>query len=466
MGGRGGWHHWKHGGGFSGGGGFWGGGGGGMPGSRKLSSADLELLLLALLERKPAHGYELIRAVEEQSGGFYTPSPGVIYPALTFLAEIGYAAAEPEGNRKLYRITDSGRAHLEGHRGTAVAILEGLRRIGGRMEQVREAFAGVTDADPAASEDLHQARHALKSALYGKRGCDAAEARRLAAILRRATAEILTPSSLNDDGATVPASQPDRPDLGDRMTDTPRHQIGRMRFDTRRRTLTVTSVAHLTPKMLRVVLTSPELADFDSRGADDHIKLFFSGPDGQPLMRDYTPRAFSQADRTLTLDFALHDAGPATAWALGAKVGDTLEIGGPRGSMIVPDDFDWYLLVADETGLPAIGRRLEELRPGVPVHTVVAVDSAAEIQAIETKARWTAHWVTRDSHGTDDAATLRRAVEGIQLPPGDGYVWIAAEATVAKALRAYVLEDRKHPAQWMRASGYWLRGEAGAHENL
>jgi NADPH-dependent ferric siderophore reductase len=88
------------------------------------------------------------------------------------------------------------------------------------------------------------------------------------------------------------------------------------------------------------------------------------------------------------------------------------------------------------------------------------------VQAIETKAQWTPHWVTRDSQGNDDAATLRQAITGIQLPPGDGYVWIAAEAAVAKALRAYVLEERKHPAQWMRASGYWQRGEAGAHENL
>lgn len=190
MGGHGGWPHWKHGGG--GHGGFWGGGGGGMPGGgRKLSSADLQLVLLALLEQKAAHGYELIRALEERSGGFYAPSPGVIYPALTYLDEIGHAVAEPEGNRKLYRLTDAGQAHLESHRGTALAILEALSRIGGRMDQVREAFAGVTDADPAASEELHRARHALKSAMYAKRGCDAVEARRLADILRRATAEIL-----------------------------------------------------------------------------------------------------------------------------------------------------------------------------------------------------------------------------------------------------------------------------------
>lgn len=124
-------------------------------------------------------------------GGFYTPSPGVIYPALTYLDEIGHAAVEPEGNRKLYRITDTGRAHLEANRTAVEAILDGLSRIGGRMEQVREAFAGLDDVDPRAGDDLHRARHALKYALLRKRGSSPAEARRIAEILDRATAEIL-----------------------------------------------------------------------------------------------------------------------------------------------------------------------------------------------------------------------------------------------------------------------------------
>jgi DNA-binding PadR family transcriptional regulator len=178
-------HHWHH-----GGRGFWGSGGSGIPGARKLSSADLQLVILALLEQKPAHGYELIRALEERSGGFYAPSPGVIYPSLTFLEEIGHAAVEAEGNRKLYRITDSGLKHLEENRTSAEAILEALGRIGGRMEEVREAFAGVDDANDI-SDELHRVRHALKQALKRKRGCDVEEARRIAKILARATAEIM-----------------------------------------------------------------------------------------------------------------------------------------------------------------------------------------------------------------------------------------------------------------------------------
>lgn len=169
-------------------------GGGDFPGGRKLSSADLQLVLLLLLGERPAHGYELIRMLEERSGGFYAPSPGMVYPALTYLDEIGHAAVAPEGNRKLYSLTDAGRAHLSANRAQADMMLDALARIGGRMEQVREAFAGVTDADPQGPDDLHRARHALKLALMRKRGCTADEARRIARILDQASAEILAGS--------------------------------------------------------------------------------------------------------------------------------------------------------------------------------------------------------------------------------------------------------------------------------
>ena len=174
-----------------GGGGFRGFGGDGVPGGRKLFADDLQLVILALLEERPAHGYELIRAIEAGSGGFYTPSPGVIYPALTYLQEIGYAEVEAEGARKLYQITQDGLAHLEANRARAEAILDALGRIGGRMEQVRAAFAGVDEIDPGAGDELRRARHALKHALMRKRGCNQEEARRIAAILERAAAEIL-----------------------------------------------------------------------------------------------------------------------------------------------------------------------------------------------------------------------------------------------------------------------------------
>src|SRR5262249_45028394 len=84
---------------------------------RKLGGGDLQLLILNLLAEQPRHGYEIIKALEERSSGFYSPSPGMVYPALTYLEEIGHATAEVEGTRKRYSITDAGRAYLAENRG-------------------------------------------------------------------------------------------------------------------------------------------------------------------------------------------------------------------------------------------------------------------------------------------------------------------------------------------------------------
>lgn len=183
-------------------GGFMGGfGRGGMRfrTGRKLAAADLQLIILALLADRPSHGYELIKAVEERSGGFYTPSPGVIYPALTYLEEIGHVTVEPEGTKKLYQITDAGRRHLEQNRPTVDAMLAELTHIGQKMQRLRRAFAADAqeaggddeDFDPRLSRELHEARRALKMALLEMRGSSREEVKRIAAILKHAADEIL-----------------------------------------------------------------------------------------------------------------------------------------------------------------------------------------------------------------------------------------------------------------------------------
>src|SRR5207244_12984158 len=114
----------------------------GFRAGRKLGGDDLQLVTLALLAEKPSHGYEIIKALEERSGGFYAPSPGMVYPALTYLEELGYASVEVDGTKKLYQITDEGRRHLDERRAFAEAIFAQLRWIGSRMEHVRRAFEG------------------------------------------------------------------------------------------------------------------------------------------------------------------------------------------------------------------------------------------------------------------------------------------------------------------------------------
>lgn len=171
---------------------------------RKLSSADLQLVILALIAEKPRHGYEIIKALDELSHGFYVPSPGIIYPSLTYLEEAGYAAVEADGARKLYRVTAAGRSYLAEYRDIADATISQIERAGLKMERLREAVAeddhgrrgrhgrhhrgrhGFRDADTV----LGRSRAALKSVLFDLRDVTAEEEARIAAILDRATAEI------------------------------------------------------------------------------------------------------------------------------------------------------------------------------------------------------------------------------------------------------------------------------------
>lgn len=242
--------------------------------------------------------------------------------------------------------------------------------------------------------------------------------------------------------------------------------ITRHRHELKRRVLTVTNTHRITPNMIRITLQSDDLGDFVSLGPDDHVKLFFQGDGDKPEMRDYTPRAFDTAARTLTLDFAVHGEGPAQEWAEAAKPGDLLHIGGPRGSAVVAPVFDWYLLIGDETALPAIGRWIEEMPAGTHVTSLATVESEAEQQQFDTAATHQPIWVHRPLNLAADPAPLLQALRHITLPPGKGFIWIAAEAGVARAARDHVLSERGHPKEWLKASGYWLLGESDAHQPL
>ncbi len=165
---------------------------------RKLASVDLQLLILGLLAEKPRHGYEIIKALDERSKGFYVPSPGMVYPALTYLEEIGHATVVADGARKLYHITDAGKEHLESNRSTVDALFAQFGRVGERMDRVRRAMRteetgeeSGRDHERRGSKELLQARHDIKAALADKWDSSREEQQRVVEILKRATAEIL-----------------------------------------------------------------------------------------------------------------------------------------------------------------------------------------------------------------------------------------------------------------------------------
>jgi NADPH-dependent ferric siderophore reductase len=242
-------------------------------------------------------------------------------------------------------------------------------------------------------------------------------------------------------------------------------RIERVRHELKRRSLQVEEIRRVTPGLLRITFGGADLADFVSLAPDDHIKIFVTGADGESERRDYTPRRYDPAARTLAIEFALHDAGPATAWALAARIGDTLDVAGPRGSAVVSPDVRTWVLIGDETALPAIGRRIEEADSAARITGLGAITGPGERQTFETRAALTMTWAYRPLSMASDPAPLLDQLKAIDLLP-DTFVWIAAEANVARTLKAYLLAERGFDPSWIKAAGYWVMGEADAHEKL
>jgi DNA-binding PadR family transcriptional regulator len=123
------------------GGGFGGrhgmGGGDMIRAGRMLATGDLRLIALALIAEQPRHGYEIIKVLEEKTEGWYAPSPGIVYPTLTYLEEAGYVTAQADGAKRLYTITGEGRTYLESNRTFVDAVLERLDAVGERMRSRR-----------------------------------------------------------------------------------------------------------------------------------------------------------------------------------------------------------------------------------------------------------------------------------------------------------------------------------------
>jgi len=112
---------------------------------RMLAQGDLRLIALAFIAEAPRHGYEIIKLVEEKTGDWYSPSPGTVYPTLTYLEEAGYVTAAAEGSKKLYTITDEGRAFLAANRPLADIVLARLTAVGERTNRMRRAAEDERD---------------------------------------------------------------------------------------------------------------------------------------------------------------------------------------------------------------------------------------------------------------------------------------------------------------------------------
>jgi ferric-chelate reductase (NADPH) len=243
----------------------------------------------------------------------------------------------------------------------------------------------------------------------------------------------------------------------------------RVRNDLRFRQLDVLRVERVNAGFQRIVLGGEALEGFSSRGFDDHTKVFFPAPgttfvppvvteegidwgEGvRPQARDYTP-LFDAEHNELVLDFFVHDGGVASRWALEAKVGDKLTIGGPRGSLVVPEDYAWQLYVCDESGMPALRRRLEaiaSLKVRPEIHAVVTVGDASYKTYLANLSGFNITWIVGHSE-----QAVADQLAALTVPAEDYFIWLTGEGKVVKNLSRR-FETDAIDQQLVRASAYW-----------
>lgn len=256
-------------------------------------------------------------------------------------------------------------------------------------------------------------------------------------------------------------------------------RVQRVMYQPRPRRVEVRSVEDISPSYRRITFGGDDLVGFTTAAPADHIKFLISlDSDRAPMppvrdekgmrvpadappqtMRDYTPRRFDADRSELTIDFVLHEAGPVSDWARTAASGKQAIVLGPRGSKVVTPDFDWFLMVGDETMLPAIGRQIEELPAGMKLLAFVEVDGPEAEQEFATAGDVELHWVHRHGAAPGTGTALLDAIRAAEFPTGEFFTWGGGEAGQLKTIRRYLLDERGVRRELASFTGHWKRGE-------
>ncbi|OWJ71877.1 hypothetical protein CDV53_18380 [Haematobacter missouriensis] len=238
------------------------------------------------------------------------------------------------------------------------------------------------------------------------------------------------------------------------------------------RQMEIVGIEDITPAMRRLRLSGPELLRFADLSAL-HCKLLLPPADEAPVwphfdaegrftfgngvVRKYTIRRIDPAAGWMEIDFVLHDdAGPGSAFAATARVGERLALVGPGGGGIPREGH--VLLAGDETALPAIARALEDAAPDMQGHAFIEVSDAAERQALPHPGGVELHWFLRDG---PPGAALVAALKTLSVPP-ETYVWAGLEFAAFRELRSHLRTVLNHPRETHFVTAYWRKGAAGA----
>jgi DNA-binding PadR family transcriptional regulator len=154
-----------------------------------LAQGDLRLIALGLIAEQPRHGYDIIKVFEEKTAGWYSPSPGIVYPTLTYLEEAGYLTSQADGSKRLYTITAEGRAHFEENRAFVDALLERLAAIGEKLAR-RHDEADDEDRGPRVPRLVRAALENLREIAAERLKNDADAEDKVVDVLARAAADL------------------------------------------------------------------------------------------------------------------------------------------------------------------------------------------------------------------------------------------------------------------------------------
>tara|TARA_R110002096_G_scaffold14582_5_gene50718 strand:+ start:31833 stop:32615 length:783 start_codon:yes stop_codon:yes gene_type:complete len=235
--------------------------------------------------------------------------------------------------------------------------------------------------------------------------------------------------------------------------------------------LTVKEAFYLTPHMIRVVLTAPELANRSTGCEGANCKIFLpsvgqspadlldqieNGP--RPTVRTYTVRNFRKDVLEMDIDFVAHgDEGPASAFAMNAKPGDFLGFRGPSDVKIADYYADWYLLAADMSALPIAAATLEAMPRSAKGLAVLEVQTEEDVQVIDAPKGVEMRWLIQsDPHVASRAQEAM--IRATELPNGVIQTCIAGESGVIKSLRGFLTNETDIPKENIYISGYWKIG--------